>query len=143
MPQPTGDEIKSFVALQCAKWNEHDRQGYLDAWKAIAPNGITFEDPVGTPSKAGWDMWLKMWDQFNQFSVEQRVDFVSLRGDEVALCMYHNAEYAGETTETVDIEVWKFVDGMAHVRCWWNPPTSATHAALLEGYSAAGGGEQS
>jgi hypothetical protein len=37
-------------------------------------------------------MWPKVWDQFNQFSVEQRVDFVSLRGDEGALFMYHNAE---------------------------------------------------
>jgi hypothetical protein len=56
MPQPTDDEIKSFVTLQCAKWNEHDRQGYPNACKAIAPNGITFEDPAGTPPKAGWDM---------------------------------------------------------------------------------------
>jgi hypothetical protein len=63
-------------------------------------------------------MWLKVWDQFNQCSVEQRVDFVSLRGDEGALFMYHNAEYAGGATETFDIEVWKFVDGMAHLRCW-------------------------
>jgi hypothetical protein len=53
MTQPSEDEITNFVALQCAKWNAHDKCGYLDAWKAIAPNGITFEDPVGTAPKVG------------------------------------------------------------------------------------------
>ncbi len=36
MPQPTDEEIKSFVALQRPKWNAHDQQGYLEAWKSIA-----------------------------------------------------------------------------------------------------------
>jgi hypothetical protein len=143
MPQPTDEEITNFVALQCEKWNARDKQGYLEAWKAIAPDGITFEDPVGTTPKAGWDMWSDMWDKFNPFSVEQRVDFLCLRAEEVALLMYHKAAYAGDTTEAVDIEVWKFSDGMAHVRCWWNPPASATHAASLKDYSAAGDRKES
>jgi hypothetical protein len=29
------------------------------------------------------------------------------------------------------------------VRCWWNPPASATHAASLKDYSAAGDRKES
>ena len=46
-----------------------------------------------------------MWDQFNPCSVEQRIDFCCLRGNEMALFMYHKATFAGDTTETRDIEV--------------------------------------
>ena len=49
MTQRSEEAITNFVALQCAKRNAHDKHGYLDAWNAIAPDGITFEDPVGTP----------------------------------------------------------------------------------------------
>ena len=143
MTQPSEEAITNFVALQCAKWNDHDKHGYLDAWKAIAPNGITFEDPVGTPPKVGWDTWSDMWDQFNSSSIEQRIDFFCLRANEIALLIYHKATYAGHTTEINDIEVWKFEDGMAQVRCWWSPPSSPVHAASLKRYSASGEPAQS
>ena len=55
MSHASPEEIKSFVTLQNKKWNEHDRAGYIKAWKSMAPNGITFEDPVGTPPKVGWE----------------------------------------------------------------------------------------
>ncbi len=143
MSHPSPEEIKRFVTLQNEKWNAHDKEGYLEAWKSMAPNGITFEDPVGTPPKIGWELWSQMWDTFNRSSLEQRIAFSCVSANEIALFVYHRATYAGDTTEIRDIELFAFSDGEIHVRCWWEMPSSAAHVATLERYSVAGQHDQS
>jgi hypothetical protein len=138
MTNPTEQEIKDFVANQCAIWMAHDKEAYTNLWRSIATKDVIVEDPVGTPPKIGWGQWSDMWDRFNPFTLEYRPERVYVCGNEAVIAFYHKMNTGGEIVEIRDIEIWKFDNGTVNVRCWWDLPSGGAHAASLIEYSAAG-----
>lgn len=139
MSNPTEKEIKDFVINHCAVWMTHDKQRHTELWKAFATKQISFEDPVGTAPKLGWDQWSDMWDRFNPHTLDYRPEYVYVCGNEAAIAFYHKMQAGDDIVEIRDIEIWKFDDGNLEVRCWWDFPETGSYANTLEEYSTLGG----
>jgi hypothetical protein len=138
MANPSEQEVKDFVVDHCKIWMTHDKEAFNKLWKSFATKEITFEDPVGTPPKVGWDQWSDMWDRFNQFTLDYRPERLYVRDNEAAIAFYHKMDTQGEIVEIRDIEIWKFDNGTVNVRCWWDLPSGGAHAASLTEYSVEG-----
>ena len=129
----TPQEIKDFIYKQCERWNAHDKEGYTKLWQSVGPDLISFEDPVGTVPKTGWDLWSDMWDRFNPQSQEQRVEHLAVCGNEAAMHLYFRSEEDGQIVETRNIEIWKFESGKL-TRAFWEIPEGGPKDASMAEY---------
>jgi hypothetical protein len=141
MAELTPQEIKDFIRQQCERWNAHDKEGYTKLWQSVAPDLISFEDPVGSVPKTGWDLWSDMWDRFNPNSQEQRIEHLTVCGNEAALYFYFRTEQEGEIVESRDIETWTFESGKVYVRAFWELPEGGVKDASMAEYVNLGGQE--
>jgi hypothetical protein len=58
-------QIGAFLLRQGELWNDGDREGFLAAYHAIAPQGFDVEYPVGTPVRSGWQELEELWANYN------------------------------------------------------------------------------
>jgi len=53
---PTPDQVRSAVQRHCQHWNDRDQV----AWESLFADDVTFDDPVGVPTKHGRDA-VRAW----------------------------------------------------------------------------------
>jgi SnoaL-like protein len=118
---PSGDEIRRFFDRYFAAWNDHDKEGFLDAWHSVA-NDVSAEDPVGTPSRRGWEECVTgPWDLMNAV-VTMTPEHLLVCANEAAAVIRIDALVDGQTVTSRSIEVFRFGDdGSVLMRTWWEP----------------------
>jgi len=99
--------IEHFVHTQIACWNAADKEGFLAAYRAVAPGGLTIEY-VGRPATDGWLVLERMWAQQNaKIEIEELA--VIVNGNEAAC---HNRNKVKGTAMAIDtIELYRFDEG--------------------------------
>jgi len=110
----------AFVA-HCDAWNAGDRE----RWSALFADDVTFDDPVGVPTKRGRAALEATWSSSNRpgrsWRLEPRRTIEC--GDEVAVDLVNIGTIDGETVRVESIEIWR-VDArgaIAAVRVYFQP----------------------
>ena len=132
----TPETIRAAIEKHVAVWNEHDQKRFLAHWRAIAPGGVTMEDPVGTPLKQGWGAVEEMFKLFNPVTTQQ-LERCYIRGSEAAVVFHNQVQTADGTMDISDIELWQFGDdGSLLIRTWFDlPGEGALQRDFLDEYT--------
>ena len=110
--QATPELIAAFLHDQTEHWNAGDKTAFLDAYRRVAPAGLTIEY-VGRPPQDGWPILEHMWENQRANIRAQPVAKI-VNGNEAA-CYVHNRVIGTERTiETV--ELFRFESGRLFVR---------------------------
>lgn len=110
--------IEAFLHAQVRAWNAGDREAFLGAYRAAAPNRLLIEY-VGRPAADGWAVLEGMWAQQSaRIEIEEVVAIVN--GGEAA-CHNRN-KVRGTTTAIETIELYRFDAGRLHVRYFVRQP---------------------
>lgn len=101
------DTIRRFLHAQVACWNAGDQEGFLAAYRAAAPGGLTIEY-VGRPASDGWPVLEAMWEQQNAAITIEEVAAI-VNGNEAAC---HNRNRVKGTDRVIEtIEQYRFGEG--------------------------------
>jgi steroid Delta-isomerase len=107
-------------------WNSGDRS----AWLALFADDVTFDDPVGVPTKHGRGALQTSWDTSQRPDRSWRLDprRVVLCGDEAAIILDNHGTLDGREVTIESIEVWKINPAglVSAVRAYF-APDPATH----------------
>lgn len=111
--------IEHFLHAQVACWNAGDKQGFFDAYRSVAPNGLTIEY-VGRPAADGWPVLEGMWAQQNARIAIEEVACI-INGQEAAC---HNRNMLkGSDVAIETIELYRFdAHGRLDVRYFIRQP---------------------
>ncbi|AYH44463.1 nuclear transport factor 2 family protein [Azoarcus sp. DN11] len=111
--------IEHFLHTQLARWNASDKEGFLAAYREVAPGGLTIEY-VGRPSADGWPVLEAMWTAQNAKIDIEEVAMI-INGCEAAC---HNRNRVKGTDVTIEtIELYRFDEGgKLHVRYFIRQP---------------------
>jgi ketosteroid isomerase-like protein len=110
----------AFLA-HCDAWNSGDH----DRWIALFAEDVTFDDPVGVPTKHGTDAIERTWASSNRpgrsWRLEPRRTIEC--GDEVAVDLLNVGTIEGATVEVLSIEIWRVdaAGAVASVRVFFEP----------------------
>jgi hypothetical protein len=112
------ESIRRFLHAQVACWNAGDQDGFLAAYRAAAPGGLTIEY-VGRPASDGWPVLAAMWERQNAAIAVEEVAAV-ISGNEAAC---HNRNRVKGTDRVIEtIELYRFdEDGGLLVRYFVGP----------------------
>lgn len=104
--------IEQFLHTQTKAWNAGDKDAFLEAYRAIAPNGLQIEY-VGRPAEDGWPILEAMWAQQSaKIQIEEIAAIVN--GNEAAC---HNRNWVRATQNWIEsIELYRFDSGRLQVR---------------------------
>ena len=95
------DAIRRFIHTQVSCWNAGDKAGFLAAYRAAAPTGLTIEY-VGRPPSDGWPVLEAMWTQQNAaIAIEERALIVN--GNEAACHNRNLVKGTGTAIETIEL----------------------------------------
>ncbi len=99
--------IEHFLHIQLARWNANDKDGFLAAYREVAPSGLTIEY-VGRPPADGWAVLEAMWSAQNaKIDIEEVATIVN--GCEAAC---HNRNRIKGTDVAIEtIELYRFDEG--------------------------------
>ena len=118
---PTRDQVRSAVERHCQYWNERNQQ----AWEALFADDVTFDDPVGVPTKHGREAVRNSWERSLTPGREWRLvaDRIVVCADEAAVLMRNEGNLHGREVVVESIEVWKVgSDGLVRaVRAYFEP----------------------
>lgn len=117
MKAPDGDGIRSFILQRVEQWNAGDKNAFTELYRSFAPNGLRIEY-VGEPVREGWATLEDMWDTYNSL-VEVELGEVLVNGNEGA-CYIRNI-LVEDGMVTPSIEIYRFENGVLHVRCFHRP----------------------
>ena len=111
--------IEQFLHTQVKAWNAGDRDGFLAAYRAVAPNGLQIEYVGRGPASDGWPVLEGMWAaQSAKIEIEEVA--LILNGDEAAC---HNRNKVRGTTMAIEtIELYRFDAGVLSVRYFVRQP---------------------
>lgn len=116
MSLPSSEQIRSFITDSISLWNDGDKDAFLALYKAIAPGGFRFENPVGTGVQEGWDALVKMWDDYAAI-VQIEILHLIVNGSEAVAVMANKANVAGRPAVRYSGETYHFYeDGSFHAR---------------------------
>lgn len=119
MPDPAA--VRAAVENHCRFWNARDRA----AWEALFADDVTFDDPVGVPTKHGREAVKSSWER--SLTSDRSWTLVPTRitvcADEAAVLMRNEGDLAGEQVVIDSIEIWKVgEDGLVRaVRAYFEP----------------------
>jgi len=121
MPAANADEIRRFFERYFESWNAHDKDGFLDAWHAVATD-VYAEDPEGRLLRSGWDECvIRPWDLMNA-SVKMSPEEVVVRATEAALVLRVEATIDEQVVISRSTETFHFQeDGRVVIRTSWAP----------------------
>ena len=116
MTTPTISDLRPLLERSLALWNEHaDKDAWLDSWRTMAPGGLTFEDPVGTPTQHGVEALASLWER--PVSVTITMEQLVLSGSEAAAVMRNEGTAADRAFCVHTVETYALgADGSLHVR---------------------------
>lgn len=99
--------IEQFLHAQVACWNAGDKQGFLEAYRGVAPSTLTIEY-VGRPATDGWPVLEGMWTQQNAKIAIEEITCI-INGQEAAC---HNRNKIKGTDVAIEtIELYRFDAG--------------------------------
>jgi steroid delta-isomerase len=119
MPAPA--QVRAAVEAHCRHWNERDRE----AWEALFADDVTFDDPVGVPTKHGRQAVRDSWERSltSDRSWTRVPTRIVVCADEAAVLMRNEGDLGGEQVVVDSVEIWKVgEDGLVHaVRAYFEP----------------------
>ena len=112
--------IEAFLHTQVAAWNAGDKQGFFDAYRGAAPQGLKIEYVGRGPATDGWPVLEGMWGQ-QSAKIEIEEAALIVNGLEAAC---HNRNKVRGTTMAIEtIELYRFDgDGRLSVRYFVKAP---------------------
>ena len=115
--------VENSVQSHVAFWNAMDRESWI---QLFSPH-MVFEDPVGTPEKAGMDAVFKSWDR--SFKPGRRwtlhPEHVVAAGNEAAVVMRNEGDLNGQKVTIRSIEIFIVDDSglLVRIRSFFDQPT--------------------
>lgn len=101
----TGGTVREAVLRHVELWNSQRR----DEWLTLFADDVTFDDPVGVPTKHGRIAAEKSWD--NSFTSGRRwtlhPERITVCGDEAAVVMHNIGDLNGRKVAVDGVEIWK------------------------------------
>jgi SnoaL-like domain len=120
MAAPTADQIREVLDQHVALWNAGDKEAWLAAWKSLVPGDVTMEDPVGTPTKRGWDVMADVWDASPNADWKLSIEKLYVCASTGAAVILNEGTVAGTPTVIESIEIYEFRDdGSLHTKTFW------------------------
>jgi len=117
-------QLRATVERFYDLWNDDDRAGWLEHWRAAAPGEPWIEDPVGAPVKRGWDAIGELWDRTctdgRHFKVQLLQTLVC--GNEVAAICRTEGTTAGVDFCIQSVDIHQFEGDRLRVRSYWEIP---------------------
>jgi len=104
------DTIRSIYSC----WNENDRQGVLDAFRALGPKGYTIEY-VGNAPLDGDAAVQDMWDNYAGTCTVDIVELI-VNDNEAAALIHNHVKGENGITTLPSVETYKVDDGSLTVR---------------------------
>ena len=140
MPTPSGQTIRRAIERHVELWNAGDKEAWLAAWRATAPGGLSsFEDPVGTPPKRGWEVLSEAWDQSPAEDWKLMLQNLIVCGNEGAAFIRNEGKIQGKPAVVESIEIYRIADdGSLEVKTYWDIPEGSEYGAWV---SEAGAGD--
>ena len=122
MPAASDDEIRQFFERYFTTWNSHDKDGFLDAWHAVASD-VCAEDPEGRLLRSGWEECVTApWDLMNA-SVKMTPEAVLVRAHEAAIVIHVEVTIDEHAVVSRSTETFRFhEDGRVVIRTSWESP---------------------
>jgi len=117
----SAEAITAFLHTQVKCWNAGDRQGFFDAYRSVAPNGLTIEY-VGRPASDGWPVLEGMWAQ-QSAKIEVEEALLVVNGSEAACHALNKVRGTAMVIHT--LEIYRFEAGTLAVRYFIQAPTPA------------------
>jgi hypothetical protein len=133
------EQVRAFVHRQGAQWNNGDHDGFMAAYRSIAPNGFHMEFPVGGPVQSGWQVLEDLWANYQgKMSVSYPVVAFADNG-ELAVIEQVDVVIEGTTHSHHGVHAYVLRDGELLVRYFSESPepnaaAQATKAFLLHQY---------
>jgi steroid delta-isomerase len=105
---PRADQVRSAVERHCQLWNERRQP----EWEALFADEVTFDDPVGAPTKHGREAVRSSWERSLTPGREWRLvpTRIVVCADEAAVLMRNEGTLHGERVDVDSIEIWKVDD---------------------------------
>ncbi len=120
-------------AAHCRTWNSSDREG----WLALFADDVTFDDPVGVPTKHGRRALEETWARSNRpdrmWTLEPRR--VIECANEAAIDLVNVGTIAGEQVRIESIEIWRVDDSglIDAVRVYFQPDAAVNDPFYVPG----------
>jgi 2-hydroxychromene-2-carboxylate isomerase len=119
---PAPELVRQTIERHFQYWNERRRED----WLALCSDDVTFDDPVGVPTKYGRAAAARQWDASYVNGQVWTLRALSLQicGDEAAAVVHQRGVIGANTYEFESIEVWR-VDGegrICAVKAYYRPP---------------------
>ncbi len=113
--------VRVAVEQHCALWNAR-RQS---EWEGLFAADVTFDDPVGAPTKHGRDAVRASWERSLTPGREWRLvpTRIVVCGEEAAVVMRNEGTLHGRRVDVESVEIWK-VDAaglVTAVRAYFEP----------------------
>jgi ketosteroid isomerase-like protein len=119
---PSQEALRRAFERHFECWNARDREG----WIALFDPGISFDDPVGVPTKRGLEAARRQWDASftpgQEWKITPRLTYY--RGDEAASVVRNQGVIGEKRFDFETIEVWRLGEGgrFVSVRGYYDPP---------------------
>ncbi len=115
----TPETVEKFMHTQVACWNAGDREGFFNAYRSIAPNGLHIEY-VGAHSGDGMQILAGMWEQQRSAIDIEEVALIVIGDEAVA---HNRNKVKGSDLVIETIEQYHFADnGTVSVRYFIKKP---------------------
>lgn len=118
------EQPRAIVERWYELWNDDDKEGWLEHWRAVAPGEPWIEDPVGKPVKRGWNAIGELWDRTCTDGGHFKVSILQilLCGNEVAVICRTEGNSDGIDFCIDSVDVHQFEDDRLRVRSYWEIP---------------------
>jgi hypothetical protein len=105
---PSQTEIKTFLLRQVEAWNAGDREGFVALHRAIAPAGVSVENPVGSPPERGWQALDTLWDAYQARTKLAYDTVITSPSGEAAVLEQITAEHEGQPVVRHSLHTYDF-----------------------------------
>ena len=124
MAVPSPEEIRQFLIRGYALWNEDDKERWLQHQRSFGTGEPSFEDPVGSPRKRGWDVLSEMWDATGTQRLHIEIQHIIVCGNEAVVVALNFGAVKGNPLLIRSVDCYRFEDdGSTFSRTFWEPPS--------------------
>lgn len=118
----SGGAVREAVLRHVELWNAAERED----WVMLFADDVTFDDPVGAPTKHGRTAVENSWDR--SFTSGRRWTLhpqrITVCGNEAAVIMHNIGVLDGKTVSVDGVEIWRVNDAgkVCAVRAYFEQP---------------------
>lgn len=117
----TQEAIQSFLLDQVGYWNKGEYDRFIEAHRAVAPNGMSVTIPAGTPAKDGWDTLNALWTGQQSTTTLTFESVITSPNGEAAVLETISRTQGDSITETSSVHTYAFVDGRLDITYYLEP----------------------